>query len=166
MELTVKYNKNGEHELMEFASATLADIDINYAGVPEDERGGAAKQLLAASVLHCFCASFAKALDVRGAEYEKITGKATVSAGLDERKRSRITGIEIDVSVHMPEKYEDIFDRVTKVMRNGCLVSASLEPAIPMTYNMRHVCSGECSEDFACEEHFARYEPAASSLHQ
>ena len=42
--------------------------------------------------------------------------------------------------MHADEEYEDLFDRVAKVMRKGCLISASLEPAFPVTYNLELEC--------------------------
>ena len=43
----------------------------------------------------------------------------------------------------MDADYEDIFERVSKVMRHGCLISASLEAAFPVTYNL----TLECPDD-------------------
>ncbi len=163
MDLTVTYNKKGNRQLMELESQCMDDIEIDYTNIPEGERGGAAKQLLAASVLNCFASAFAKALEVRGAHYEKITGKATLHVGLNERKQARVLGIDIDVAAHMPEEFADIFDRVTKVMRHGCLISASLEPAMAISYDMRHICAGECSLEFNSEEHAVHYAPAGQA---
>ena len=73
-------------------------------------------------------------------KYEKISAKATVNAGTDDKGRGRILGIVLDVTVHADEEYEDLFDRVAKVMRKGCLISASLEPAFPVTYNLELEC--------------------------
>ena len=50
---------------------------------------------------------------------------------------TRVTGIDIDVTVHLDEEYEFIFDRVEKIMRQGCLVTGSLEAAFPVKYNLR-----------------------------
>ena len=137
-ELTVTYERNGEIQIAHTGSKVLGDIGVDYTGVSEDERGGTAKQLLASSVLFCFCGAFGSALKARGAEYEKITGKATLETGLDEKKRARVTKIALDVTVHMDEDNEFIFERVEKIMQQGCLVSASLEPAFPITYALHH----------------------------
>ena len=40
----------------------------------------------------------------------------------------------------MDSSYETIFDHVAKVMRKGCLISASLEAAFPVTYNLELEC--------------------------
>ena len=139
-EVIVTYDKEGESQKIHTGSQILGDIDINYEGVPEDQRGGTAKQLLASSALYCFCGAFGKALETRGATYERITGTATLETGLDEKKRARVTGITLDVTVHMDEDYDFVFDRVEKIMKQGCLVTASLHDAFPMTYKMHHEC--------------------------
>ncbi len=135
-ELSVGYSKENGIVKLHTGSPVLGDIKIDYTGVPEDERGGTAKQLLGSSALYCFCGALAKALDTRGAKYEKISGKATLETGVDEKKRARVVALALDVTVRMSEEYEDTFDRVVKVMQQGCLVTASLEGAFPITYKI------------------------------
>jgi osmotically inducible protein OsmC len=135
-QVIVSYDREGEKQTIHTGSKVLGDIDINYEGVPEDERGGTAKQFLASAALYCFCGALGKALETRGATYESINGTATLETGLDEKKRARVTGITLDVTVHMDEEYGFIFDRVEKIMQQGCLVTASLHNAFPMTYNL------------------------------
>ena len=57
---------------------------------------------------------------------------------MDDKKRARVTGIALDVTVHMDEEFEFIFDRVEKIMQQGCLVTASLHAAFPVTYMLHH----------------------------
>ncbi len=135
-QLTVSYNREGDKQTIDTGSKVLGEILINHEGIPEDERGGTAKQFLASSALYCFCGALGKALETRGAEYDRITGTATLETGVDEKKRARVTGITLDVTVHMDEDYGFIFDRVEKIMKKGCLVTASLHEAFPITYNM------------------------------
>ncbi|MFW5499749.1 MULTISPECIES: OsmC family protein [unclassified Maridesulfovibrio] len=135
-QLTVSYDREGDKQVIDTNSKVLGEIVIDHNGIPEDQRGGTAKQLLASSALYCFCGALGKALQTRGAEYERITGTATLETGMDEKKRARVTGITLDVTVHMDEDYGFIFDRVEKIMRKGCLVTASLHAAFPMTYNL------------------------------
>ena len=137
-QLTVSYDREGEKQTIHTGSKILGDLDINYDGVPEDERGGTAKQLLASSALYCFCGALGKALETRGAKYERISGTATLETGVDDKKRARVTGIALDVTVFMDEEFEFIFDRVEKIMQQGCLVTASLHAAFPVTYKLHH----------------------------
>lgn len=139
-DLTVTLERKGEEQRIGAGPGPLGDICISYAGTPEEERGGVAKQLLAASALHCFCSALSKALETRGAKYDKISGSATVTTGLDEKKRARVVGMRLDVAVYMDEEYDFIFERVEKIMRQGCLVTASLEAAFPVSHVLRHEC--------------------------
>lgn len=135
-QLSVSYDREGDKQVIHTGSKVLGDIEINHEGIPEDERGGTAKQFLASAALYCFCGALGKALKTRGADYERITGTATLETGLDEKKRARVVGIAIEVTVHMDEDYGFIFDRVEKIMKQGCLVTASLHEAFPVTYKM------------------------------
>ena len=63
--------------------------------------------------------------------------------GTDDKGRGRVTGIDLDVTVFMDQEYEFIFDRVEKIMKQGCLITGSLETAFPVKYNLNL----ECDED-------------------
>ena len=89
------------------------------------------------------CAALDKALETRSAKYRRIEGKATVRTGTDDKGRGRVTGIDLDVTVFMDQEYEFIFDRVEKIMKQGCLITGSLEAAFPVKYNLNL----ECDED-------------------
>lgn len=142
-EMTVSLERRGAIIDVDMESAALGTIHVDNNALDEDERAGSAKKLLGASVLYCYVAALDKALQVRGAAYETIRAKATVRAGADDKNRSRILGIVLDVVVRMSADDEETFERVSKVMRKGCLISASLEDAFPVTYNL----SLECPED-------------------
>ena len=139
-EISVTLERQGPIIDLDMESTALGAVHVDNNAIPEDERAGSAKKLLGASVLYCYVAALDKALDTRGAKYEKISAKATVTAGNDAQNRSRILGIVLDVTVHMDEEYEDTFERVKKVLRHGCLISASLEAAFPITYNLELEC--------------------------
>ena len=84
-----------------------------------------------------------KALESRDARYRSIEGRATVETGIDDKGRGRVVGMTLDVTVHMDEEYEFIFDRVAKIMRQGCLITGSLEGAFPVKYNLELDCDEE-----------------------
>lgn len=139
-EISVSLERHGAIIDLDMESAALGRLHIDNDALAEDERAGSAKKLLGASVLYCYIAALDKALDARGARYDKIAGKASVTAGSDDKGRGRILGIVLDVTVHMGEDYEETFERVSKVLRHGCLISASLEAAFPVTYNLKLEC--------------------------
>lgn len=142
-EISVCLERHGAIIDLDMQSAALGSMHIDNDALPEDERAGSAKKLLGASVLYCYMAALDKALNARGAPYDKISGRAAVTAGSDDKGRGRILGIVLDVTVHMDADYEETFERVSKVLRHGCLISASLEAAFPVTYNLQL----ECPED-------------------
>ena len=88
-------------------------------------------------------AALDKALESRDARYRSIEGRATVETGIDDKGRGRVVGMTLDVTVHMDEEYEFIFDRVAKIMRQGCLITGSLEGAFPVKYNLELDCDEE-----------------------
>ena len=136
-ELSVSLSRRGGKVDLDMESGAFGVLTIDGDKIPAEERAGTAKKLLAASALYCYCAALDKALDTRNAKYEKIDAKATLHTGTDDLGRGRVTGIDIDVTVHLDEEYEFIFDRVEKIMRQGCLVTGSLEAAFPVKYNLR-----------------------------
>ncbi len=142
-DIVVNFRREGEVQTLDTGSRVLGDIVLDYTGMPEGERGGNAQRLVASAALYCFSGALAKALSTRGADYTRITGKAELQTALDDKKRNRISGIAITVNVEMPEENAFIFERVEKIMQQGCLITASLEPAFPITYTMNHVFSDD-----------------------
>ncbi|MBD5641309.1 MAG: OsmC family peroxiredoxin [Desulfovibrio sp.] len=142
-EAAVRLVRKGPVIDLDLESRALGRIHVDIDSVPEDERPGAAKKLLGASVLYCYVAALDKALEARGARYDSIDASAQVRAGSNDKGQGRILGIALNVIVRMDSAYEEVFDRVAKVMRHGCLVSASLEAAFPVTYNLELECTDE-----------------------
>ena len=135
--LSVSYARQGGSEAHTLrTNGPLGVLTIDTAGIDPELRGGTAKQLLGCSVLYCYCAALDKALTTRGAVYTALDATATLETGVDELKRARIRTITLDVVVTMAEEHEEAFERVVKVMRNGCLVSASLEGGMEVVCNL------------------------------
>lgn len=134
--LSVSLERRGTVIDVDYDTTALQNIHVDPSKIDEDDRSGGARKLLGAAVLYCYTAALDKALDVRGAKYDTIRGTASVAAGRDDKGRGRILGIALDVTVVMDASFKDIFEHVAKVMRKGCLISASLEAAFPVTYNL------------------------------
>ena len=132
-ELSVSIARRGAKVDLDMESAAFGVISIDGEQIPAEERPGTAKKLLASSALYCYCAALDKALETRSAKYRRI----------DDKGRGRVTGIDLDVTVFMDQEYEFIFDRVEKIMKQGCLITGSLEAAFPVKYNLNL----ECDED-------------------
>ena len=142
-ELSVSIARRGAKVDLDMESAAFGVISIDGEQIPAEERPGTAKKLLASSALYCYCAALDKALETRSAKYRRIEGKATVRTGTDDKGRGRVTGIDLDVTVFMDQEYEFIFGRMEKIMKQGCLITGSLEAAFPVKYNLNL----ECDED-------------------
>ena len=136
-ELSVSIARRGAKVDLDMESAAFGVISIDGEQSPAEERPGTAKKLLASSALYCYCAALDKALETRSAKYRRIEGQGRVKG------RGRVTGIDLDVTVFMDQEYEFIFDRVEKIMKQGCLITGSLEAAFPVKYNLNL----ECDED-------------------
>ena len=92
--LSVSLERKGTVIDVNYDTTALQNIHVDLNEVAEDDRSGSAKKLLGASVLYCYTAALDKALDVRGAKYDAIKGRATVTAGTDDKGRGRILGME------------------------------------------------------------------------
>ena len=134
--VTVSLERKGKVFDLDTQCMALGKIHVDPDLLPENERSGTAKRMLGASILYCFIGSFADALQARGATFEKITGEAVVTAGDDGTGRRRILGVGLKVSVFMDEASIGVYEHVAKIMRKGCLVSASVEKAFPVTYDL------------------------------
>ncbi len=134
--LEVLYKKDGDKQIIETGNKALGDFIIDTAGIPAEERNGTAKQFLCASALYCYCNALMLAMDVRGFSYKNITAKAILEAGNNAKNVSRVLEITLEVHVEIDEDDLDAFDRIQKVMRNGCLVTSSLHEGIEMKYNL------------------------------
>lgn len=141
--LHVSLTRQGGVADLDMESVALGKIHIDSEVLSPDERAGTAKKLLMASALYCYCAALDKALEARKADYRKITAGASLETGNDANGRAKVTGIRLDVTVHMDQEYEFIFERVEKIMKQGCLITASLEAAIPITYNLELDCDDD-----------------------
>ena len=140
---SIRMTRKGDLIDLDMESGLFGTLHLDNGAVPAEERPGTAKKLLAASALYCYCAALDKALEARDAKYRSIEGRATVETGIDDKGRGRVVGLTLDVTVHMDEEYEFIFDRVAKIMRQGCLITGSLEGAFPVKYNLELDCDEE-----------------------
>ncbi len=141
--IKVSYSRQGEKHVIKTGNAALGDIVINTENIPAEERNGTAKQLLCSSALFCYCSALVSAMEARGLEYKSIKAEANLTAGNNANNVSRVLDIELDVKVEIDEDDYDTFERIQKVMRNGCLVTSSIHDGIHMNYKL----TAECDDD-------------------
>ena len=133
----VKYIRvNHDEHLISMGSKALADIHINYRGIPKEERGGTSVELLGAACLYCFAATLGSALTARGAGVKSLSGSLELVKGKDEIRRTKVTDIRISVEVEIGDKDEPILEKCKKIMDRGCLLTYTLEDAIDIEYQV------------------------------
>ena len=135
----VVYKREGDVHSFQTGVAGLENLTIDYTEVPSEERTGLAKQLLACSLLSCYGAMLATALEVRGADVTSIIGKATPEFGKSSTGQARVTKMKLEFTVHLDEDDAPIFDRCAKIMKKGCLLTGSVHDGIEMSYDLEPV---------------------------
>jgi osmotically inducible protein OsmC len=133
----VKYTRTGDVHTFETGLPGFEKIVVDHTGVPEDQRGGVAKQLLAAAALSCYTSALAGALEARGAKFTSIEAESDMSMGPNAVGQGRVKKIDLHVTVNMDAEDESTFERCAKIMRHGCLVTGSLEDGIAMSYDLK-----------------------------
>lgn len=136
MNMSISYSRQGDVHTIETGGAALPRIVVDNSSLPEDQRGGTAKQLLGAAAVYCYMSALCSALDARGIEYEKVGATATLDVGSNDLGQGRVKKIAIDAAITLSEDDEPAFERVAKVMRQGCLITGSLHDGIQMSYNL------------------------------
>lgn len=139
-DIIVGYTRRGDHEhVLSLDSAAMPDIHIEYANVPEDQRGGTATKLVAGAALYCYASTLVTALTTRGASIRSMSGRATAERDRDEHGRSKVTKIKLEIDVDVSDEDEAILDRCQKIMKAGCLITYSFAQGIPIEYEMRRL---------------------------
>lgn len=140
MQLAISLHKKGDVSIIETGGAALKNIVIDNTDVPEEQRGGTAKQLLGAAALYCYAASLTAAMEARALRYTSLDLSAALDVGHNEKGQSRVLKITITADVGIDEDDLDLFERVARVMKSGCLVTGSLHDGIDMAYELNPVC--------------------------
>ena len=140
MQLTVSYHREGDLHTIETGGAALPRIVIDNRNVPAEQRGGTAKQLLGSAALFCYASALVAAMETRALKYQSLDLSATLDVGANEKGQSRVQKTTIEAKVGVDEEDLDLFERVARVMKNGCLVTGSLHDGIEMEYNLTPVC--------------------------
>ncbi len=133
----VKYIVENNTHVIDFDIPAMGKIEIDFNSVPEESRAGIAKALLSAATLACYSATLTSALDARGASLEKLEAEAQLELGMNKDNLPRVTGIQLNTEVTLAQSDEDVFNRCQKIMRNGCLVTASVHEGVHMNYDLK-----------------------------
>lgn len=136
MKMTINYSRQGDVHTIETGGAALPQLIIDNTNIPPEQRGGTAKQLLGAAALFCYCSALVGALDARNVKYSNVKGSATLHVGGNDLGQGRVQKIDINVDVALSEEDASTFERIEKIMKQGCLVTGSLHDGIEMAYNL------------------------------
>lgn len=139
MQLTVAYHRDGDVHTIDTGGAALKQIVVDNTNIPADKRSGTAKQLLCASALYCYASALNAAMEARGLNYTSLDLNAVMDVDANEKGQSRVLKITITANVGIDEEDLDLFDRVARVMKNGCLVTGSLHDGIEMVYQLNPI---------------------------
>lgn len=136
MNMSVTYSRQGDVHTIETGGAALPQLVIDNTNVPENQRGGTAKQLLGCAAIFCYMSALLGSLDARGVKYSNATATATLEVGGNDLGQGRVKKITIDANVTISEEDASTFERVEKIMKQGCLITGSLHDGIQMAYNL------------------------------
>lgn len=121
-----------------FDSPTMNDLLIKKSGIPREQMGGEARQLLAASISECLCSTLISLLEWSRVNVRKFLAQAEVVSGKDEEGRLCVDTININIDVEVSEDKETLkrFERALTLFGRGCLMSRSLKRGIKVNYSV------------------------------
>lgn len=133
--IAVHYAEEDDIYIISTSSSTLGNIVLNYAGIPEEERGGNASILLLAAALSCYCGTLRMALLARQIPFYSIKAKA-VGLKDDSPNGLRLLHIDLDVSVAVDDAFVSSLEHCAKIIKN-CLITSSLTEGISVSHTVR-----------------------------
>ena len=134
--MKITFEHRGDVDTIHIGLPGLDKIVIDYTGIPQEQRNGMAKALLAASALSCYVSSLTGAMEARGAHVEACTAEAELVMGPNSAGQGRVKQVAISATPVVDAADESVFARCEKIMRKGCLVTASLEESINVTHSL------------------------------
>ena len=120
--------RNPETQDLQFNEPDMNDLKIDHSDTPAAMRGGAARRMLAGSLLMCMGGTLAAGLEARGVPIGSLSGEAHVHMASDPPKR--VQAIEVELRLQVPSEHQKVVEKVEKMLDKGCLISRSLKPAI------------------------------------
>ncbi len=136
--VVVEYRREGDNQhILTLGTAAIPEIRIDYTGIPKEERAGTAQRLLAASALYCFASTLGSALSARNATIQSLTGKAASEKEKDDYYRTKVSRIQIDIEVDVPESDLSTLEKCEKFVENGCLITYSIGQGIEVEHSIK-----------------------------
>jgi len=129
----------GDEDLrVKFGSRAFDDLTIMKSRVPPEERGGEARELLAASAVECMATMLLYLLKKVRVDLQGLRAAAEVTAGKDEEGNLCVEAVDVAIRVGIPgdDEARSRFERVRTILQKGCLISRSLERGVHVRYDI------------------------------
>jgi organic hydroperoxide reductase OsmC/OhrA len=119
-----------------FNHDALNDIDVELSKIPKEKRAGVARSFLAASATYCMAGTIKSMLRTRGVEVNDISATSNVEMGKDDKGKSIVEGLNLEIQVDIPEESRDVLDHCVNILRGGCLITRSLKNGIHVNHTV------------------------------
>lgn len=136
MNTTVRFSRKNSVDSFEINHPALEKIIADYSGLTPEAAGGLPKALLGASALACYAATLEAALKARHIQFDNLKGEAEIETGPNSMGQGRVMAVKLKFSLTVSEKDREAFARVDRIMRSGCLVTASLQDGMTLAYEL------------------------------
>jgi len=121
---------------VKFGHGAMDDLIIAASRAPEDQRGGVARKLLAASVTYCMAGWLFTLLQKTRVKVNALKAKTEVTLSKDESGRDFVDKINIQIQVQISDEDVNAFERCKSIMNRGCLISRSLIKGVKVTHSI------------------------------
>ena len=119
-----------------FHHAALDDTVITLAVLPEAQRAGVARKLLAASAAYCFASTLDMCFRQKGVKPHEISAEATINMDIHKGVVPTIHSIDLDVRVTVPNEDSNDVDQCCTLLGDGSLVTKSLQQSITVNHTI------------------------------
>jgi len=121
---------------VKFGHEAMDDLIIAASRVPEDQRGGVARKLLAASVTYCMAGWLFTLLQKTRVDVNALKARTEVTMSKDESGRDFVDKIAIQIQVQISDEDVNAFERCKSIVDRGCLISRSLIRGVKVTHSI------------------------------
>ena len=131
--------------VIHFGSGVLPDVVLAKSKFPQEKLGGEARALLAASVAECMTSWLTYLLNKARVKTSSLKASAEAVTGLDENEQNIIkeVNVKIDAKIEGGSGSYQRFERIRNLLlRQGCLISRSLEKGIKASFSIECMRSG------------------------
>lgn len=130
---TVEVEWLGKEDLrVRFSGKSVDELTVAKSRVAREERGGEARELLAASVAECMTSTLPFYLEWAQVEFRGLRSTAEVITDKDEKGRYCVSMINLNFDIDTSEGETTLkkIERVKKMLDRGCFMSRSLEGGV------------------------------------